>query len=202
MSAATLSLRYLLTGFLFLTSLFLAPLGAAQTIAEKNLASCSECHGENGSPKDNRIPVIWGQNAAYLQRQLLAYRSGQRDNQIMSSMAESVAKDQLLSLAQNLSNLKWPSKGNQGGNAAKEFDLRKRLLAPQSMGLCLACHTADPSSMPEGTPRLWGQNLEYLLDQMSAYAQDDRTTNEAMSAIMKTISKKDQTEIARFYASH
>jgi cytochrome c553 len=202
MTKVSNSLRHLLVGLILLGVLIQAPLTQAQSNAQESLASCSQCHGENGNPKDSRVPVIWGQSPSYLQKQLIAYRSGQRDNQIMGSMAESVPKAQLLTLAQNLSVQTWPTKAAPNTNTTQEWILQSRLSGPKSMNVCLACHTADPSAMSEGTPRLWGQNLEYLLEQMSAYAQDDRTTSEAMSAILKTISKKDQTEIARFYASH
>jgi len=196
------SLKYLLLGLSALATWIQAPPSQAQTNAQQTIASCSACHGEDGSPKDSRFPVIWGQNSTYLQKQLMAYRSGQRDNQIMGSMAESVPKDLIPSLAQELSNHSWPTKSHEDMEIAKEPVVNSRASGPKSLGLCLSCHRTDPSTTADGTPRLWGQNLEYLLDQMSAFTQDDRTTNESMSAIMKTISKNEQNEIARFFSSH
>ena len=65
----------------------------AADVVENALGICASCHGADGLPKDPTVPIIWGQRAKYIEKQLLDYRSGDRDNQIMSSMAEAVRRD-------------------------------------------------------------------------------------------------------------
>ena len=74
--------------FLFLFAL-VAP-ACAQSALDNQLGVCWSCHGVEGKPKDPSVPIIWGQQAAYLEKQMRDFRSGDRDSQIMASMAESV----------------------------------------------------------------------------------------------------------------
>src|SRR3954447_24339833 len=40
---------------------------------EAALTTCWSCHGSAGEPKDPTIPIIWGQLAPYLEKQLRDY---------------------------------------------------------------------------------------------------------------------------------
>ena len=53
----------------------------------RQLPPCESCHarGSGGPPE---APVIAGQNAAYLERQLLAYKTGQRKNDVYRRMRD------------------------------------------------------------------------------------------------------------------
>ena len=73
----------------FVTLLAFTSAQAADPL-ESSLQICSSCHGSAGKPSDPTIPIIFGQQARYLEKQLKDYRSGDRDSQIMSSMAEAV----------------------------------------------------------------------------------------------------------------
>lgn len=48
---------------------------------------CQSCHGLDGIAKMPEMPNIAGSDAAYLYRQLQAYRSGARQNELMSAVA-------------------------------------------------------------------------------------------------------------------
>lgn len=53
----------------------------------RKLAPCESCHARGvGGPHET--PVIAGQNAAYLERQLLAFKSGERRNDVYRRMRE------------------------------------------------------------------------------------------------------------------
>jgi cytochrome c553 len=56
---------------------------------EDKLASCSACHGANGDkPLAPDYPVLAGQYKDYLEQALKAYRSGRRQNPIMTMQVE------------------------------------------------------------------------------------------------------------------
>jgi cytochrome c553 len=60
------------------------PAEAADDI-EAKVQVCASCHGQNGVPIDPKtMPIIWGQQESYLFKQLHDYKSGDRDNPIMS----------------------------------------------------------------------------------------------------------------------
>src|SRR5947208_2488669 len=81
----------------------------AETIEEKAVV-CAACHGENGMPPEQAlpVPVIWGQNLGYLFFQLRDFKSGARKNDIMSPIADALPREDLMSLAQYFSKKPWP----------------------------------------------------------------------------------------------
>ncbi len=81
---------------------------AADDIADK-AKICAGCHGTDGIPQLKTMPVIWGQNAGYLFLQLRDFQSGARKNDLMSPIAATLAKEDLLPLAEYFSKLKWPN---------------------------------------------------------------------------------------------
>lgn len=48
---------------------------------------CQSCHGMNGIAQQPEMPTIAGSDATYLVRQLDAYRTGERKNEMMSAVA-------------------------------------------------------------------------------------------------------------------
>ena len=96
--------------------LFLAPLllmsapgaFAAEDIAEK-AQLCATCHGKDGVPIDKTIPVIWGQNEGYFYLQLRDFKIGTRKQALMSPIAATLEKEDMLALAAYFSKLEWPN---------------------------------------------------------------------------------------------
>ena len=64
---------------------------AADAAAGKQKAGmCRTCHGIDGMAKVPDAPNIGGESAIYLERQLKAFRSGERKHEQMSVIAESL----------------------------------------------------------------------------------------------------------------
>ena len=79
----------------------------AGPIEDKALV-CAACHGSDGLPKDKTIPILWGQNAAYLYLQLRDFEKGERKSELMSPIAHDVVKDDALELAEYFAAKEWP----------------------------------------------------------------------------------------------
>lgn len=52
--------------------------------------SCFGCHGPEGRSRVNSYPSLAGRSEAYLSQQLHAFRSGERENPMMSSIARNL----------------------------------------------------------------------------------------------------------------
>ena len=90
-----------------LGTLLLPAPSPAQTIEEK-AQLCAACHGENGIPQEKTTPVIWGQYQGYLYLELRDYKSGAHKNDIMSPLAETLAREDMMALALYFSQKRWP----------------------------------------------------------------------------------------------
>lgn len=69
------------------------------------LASCVACHGADGIGKAPQYPNLRGQKAAYLEKQLKAYRSGSREAPDMARMARSLSDEEIAYIAEYFSSM-------------------------------------------------------------------------------------------------
>ncbi|HKL45181.1 MAG TPA: cytochrome C, partial [Roseovarius sp.] len=76
---------------------FLAQMSSAQEVtgdaqAGRKLAmQCRTCHGIEGHAKMPIVPHIGGENPAYIEHQLTAFRDGQRVHEMMSVVAKGLS---------------------------------------------------------------------------------------------------------------
>ena len=66
---------------------FAAHAAGDPAIGRKTAATCSLCHGIDGKAKVPDAPNIGGESPIYLERQLKAFRSGERRHEQMSVIA-------------------------------------------------------------------------------------------------------------------
>ena len=63
------------------------PAPAASAAVQVDVSACQTCHGPNGISRNQHVPNLAGQQAAYLVLQLQAFRNGTRHNPVMESIA-------------------------------------------------------------------------------------------------------------------
>ena len=170
-----------------------APL-PAQTIEEK-AQLCAACHGENGIPQEKTTPVIWGQYQGYLYLVLRDYKSGARKNDIMSPLAETLAREDMMALALYFSQKRWPDLQQP---AAPPDGAARAVRANGSVG-CTGCHQGQYQG--EGTqPRVAGQYREYLQQTMLDFRTRARGNNPGMTDLMLATSEADIAALAQYMA--
>jgi cytochrome c553 len=77
-----------------------APASAADLAAGKKKAVlCAVCHGQNGIAAIPEAPNLAGESSIYIEKQLKAFRSGERTHEQMSIIAQSLTDDDILNLA-------------------------------------------------------------------------------------------------------
>jgi cytochrome c553 len=172
----------------------------AQDAIEPQAAPCAACHGADGRPSDPTIPIIWGQQADYLAKQLRDYRNGDRDSQIMSSMAESVKEADIPALARYFSSKSWPRPAVGQGDEAGAGVARTTLASAQ----CEQCHGAGLVGGKIGdqvAPRLAGQEGGYLTETMKDFKSHQRSNDATMSALLQPLAATQIEALAKYLAS-
>lgn len=90
--------QFLLVSFLVSTSADVA--GAVDIKAGKKKARlCNICHGINGLATNPEAPNLAGENAFYIEKQLQAFKKGDRQHGQMSMIAKSLKDDDIKNLA-------------------------------------------------------------------------------------------------------
>lgn len=159
------------------------------------LGVCVACHGNNGVPKGGNIPIIYGQQENYVAKQLHDFHTGERNFEIMKWMSETLTDAELSATAAYIAKQKWPAKAATVAAGA----------APRGVAVCQSCHAANfmGAVQAEGmtTPRLAGQNYDYLVEAMRRFAEGERTNNADMVQIMKGISPADRDAMAKYLST-
>lgn len=146
---------------------------------------CRTCHGLNGIATMPQAPNIGAERADYLERQLLAFRSGARVNEMMSVVAASL-DDQAIA------------------DAAAWFAAQRLAVSvPQGRtapGLCAACHGDDGVAVAPEAPNLAGESAVYIEAQVKAFRNGQRS-DPLMSPVAATVTPEELAEAAAFYGA-
>ncbi len=206
-SNASLLPRLLAT--LFATAAISAPALAADAAApaKPDLARgaqisaevCGACHTADGTRGLPANPNLQGQHPEYLVKQLTEFKSGKRENAVMTAMASTLSEADMRNVAAF-----YASKPAVPG-AAKDKDtvrMAERIYRGGIAGLrvpaCSGCHTPDGAGIPSQYPRLGGQHAEYTASQLTAFRDGTRTNNDQMTGVAARLNDREIKALADY----
>lgn len=162
-------------------------------IAEK-VELCATCHGADGVPVVEKVPIIRGQHMFYLLTQLKDYRAERRSHEIMTPMAKELSDEEMTALATYFAAQPWP---NYHESASQEDKAVAERLAVQ--GQCTQCHLGGMLG-DSRNPRLANQKLDYLIQTHTDFRDETRANSPPMTAIVRTWSDEDIAAMSRYLA--
>ncbi|WP_286234018.1 c-type cytochrome [Thalassotalea sediminis] len=150
-------------------------------------ATCVACHNADGNSTNAMYPSIAGQGEAYLYKQLVEFKSGERDNAIMAGMVGALSEDDMQNLAAYFASQTLKPV------AAKANVLGKELYtggdAARGITTCIACHSVDGKGMDSARfPAIGGQHPSYLASQLNAFRSGTRAND--LNGMMQDIAAK------------
>lgn len=122
------------------------------------LAVCQSCHGARGISTAQGIPSLAGEPDAFLEYQLVFFRTGARKNAVMSPIAESLSDDDVRILAAYYASLPPPIADTTPDPSPALTTAGAKLAAEQH---CAGCHLPGFTGT-EATARLAAQREDYL----------------------------------------
>jgi cytochrome c553 len=171
-------------------------LGRGATLAQ----NCSMCHGVE-SLIQVTAPVLAGQFADVIYKQLSDYQSGQRANSIMPPIIRNLSDRDLRDLANYYSTLPRPPAVEIG--TVEDASIRKlvNVGAPmRNIAACAACH--GERDRKGAAPWLGGQSSAYMAGQLHAFASGDRHNdiNQQMRNVARNMTQEEIDAVAKYYA--
>ncbi len=161
--------------------------------------TCGACHTNDGSRGVPTYPILQGQHAEYLVKQLAEFKAGKRDNPIMKGMAAPLSEDDMRNVAAFYES-KVPKPG-----AAKHKDtveLGQKIwrggLADRMVPACAGCHGPTGMGVPAQYPRLSGQHSDYVEAQLVAFRAGKRANSPQMAAIAAKMSDAEIKAVADY----
>lgn len=169
-----------------------AAYGAGDPAAGKALSlACSACHGLDGaSGIDPTYPNLAGQSEKYLFRQMQLIRSNERPILLMTGQLTGKSDQDLADLAAYYASLPVKIRQATGDDEsiAKAQAIYRGGIMAKGVAACTACHSPTGSgNAPAGFPQLGGQPAAYVIDQLTAYREGQRTSDEDQGGMMRDI---------------
>lgn len=162
---------------------------------------CAACHTADGNSVTPANPVLAGQGADYLHKQLVDFKSGERKSPVMSGIVAKLSPADMKNLSA------YFSEKQAKGRTAK--DMEKALLGQkiyrggvQGSGVpaCASCHGANGQGIPVQFPRLAGQHAKYTLDQLNKFRAGDRANDagKMMRVIAAKMTPQEMEAVAQY----
>lgn len=181
------------------------PAAAAKPDLAKGQATstnvCGACHAADGSRGVPANPIIAGQHAEYLVKQLTEFKSGKRDNAIMKGMAATLSEADMVNVAAF-----YAGKGAKAG-FAKNKDLvvlgekiYRGGIAERNVPACSGCHGPTGSGIPSAYPRLRGQHGDYTEAQLKAFRDGGRKNSPIMTGVVAKMNDKELKAVSDYIA--
>ena len=200
-----------------LTCLVMAILGASAQAAETAAAPaakpdlakgatisstvCVACHTSDGSRGSPANPILQGQRADYIVKQLGEFKSGKRENAIMKGMASALSEADMVNVAAFYASKEAkPGFAKNKDLAAAGEKVYRGGVAERSVPACAACHGPTGAGIPAQYPRLGGQHADYVEAQLLAFRSGTRHNNPAMSAVAARLSDREIKALSDYAA--
>ncbi len=170
---------------------------AADLAAGKEKAElCTGCHGEAGISQTENIPSLAGQPDAFIQWQLVFFRSGSRKSEQMQGIVEQINNDDIRNLGAYFASLAPPK-----APPDDDPDLSQKGAQAAVGRRCASCH-ADTFAGTKAVARIADQREEYLLKALHDYKSGVRSGGgmAAMADVAYSLSEEEITALAHYLA--
>ena len=163
-------------------------------------ATCAACHGQDGaSPLDPSYPVLAGQVESYLFRMLQMFQSGERYAPLMAGQLTGKSEQDLRDLAAYYASLPDKVVATDADDATLEMaeGIYRGGILDKGVAACASCHAPSGNGNgPAGFPDINGQPTTYVIDQLTAYREGERDSDEVYGGMMRGVaSRLTDTEI-------
>ena len=159
----------------------------AQSIVTK---VCAACHATDGNSVSPANPVLAGQHADYIAKQLADYKNNKdRKNPVMFGMASPLSPQDMKNLGAYFESQKPKSRAAKDPALVKlgQQIYRGGIMA-KGVAACASCHGPNGAGIPAQFPRVAGQYAEYSTAQLQSFRAAERANDP--NSMMRTIAAK------------
>lgn len=202
------------TALLGLTCAAFLPLGhAAEKPAKADPAQaqqivtkvCAACHGADGNSTSPVNPVLAGQHADYIVKQLVDFKgNNDRKNPVMLGMASPLSPQDMKNLGAYFEAQKPKTRAAKDAALVKlgQQIYRGGIMA-KGVAACTSCHGPTGAGMPAQFPRLAGQYPEYIAAQLQVFRSGERANdpNKMMRAVAARLSDVEIKAVSEYIAA-
>ncbi len=198
------------TAAMLLTAAVALPAAAAGTPApakadlakgQEKAATCMACHVADGTRGLPANPILQGQHAEYIVKQLTEFKAGKRVNAVMSGMAAALTPEDMVNIAAFYnSKPAVPGAARNKDTVALGEKIYRGGIASKQVPACAGCHSPTGAGMPAQYPRIGGQHADYTELQLTTFRSGARGNSAQMMAIAARMSDKEIKAVSDYIA--
>ncbi len=163
------------------------PAGSIEAGRTKS-ATCAACHGADGNSVTPDWPMLAGQHASYIVKQLRAFKNGERTDVTMKPFADMLSEQDMLDVAAYFEAQTPIPKGADPALVTLGQQIYRGGVPARGVAACIACHGPEGAGNPLAAyPRISGQHAAYTAKQLSAYAAGDRRSDVDLNQMMRNV---------------
>jgi cytochrome c553 len=141
-------------------------------------ATCVACHGADGNSASDLYPKIAGQHKSYLEKQLLQFKSGERDNAIMLGMVAALSEQDMKDLAAYYASQEATPETVSAEIAVAGRDLYMGGDKQRGIPACSACHGPRGNGLELAQfPKISNQHPAYIKAQLEGFRSKMRNND-------------------------
>lgn len=168
---------------------------------QEKAAACMACHTADGTRGQPANPILQGQHAEYIVKQLTEFKSGKRANAIMSGMAAALTPEDMVNIAAFYnSKPAVPGAARNKDTVALGEKIYRGGIAGKQVPACAGCHNPTGAGIPAQYPRIGGQHIDYTEAQLVAFRSGARGNSSQMTAIAARMSDKEIKAVSDYIA--
>jgi cytochrome c553 len=173
-------------------------LAKGQAIATQVCASCHTVDGSRGAPG---IPILAGQHAEYIVKQLGEFKADKRKNPVMKGFASALSEDDM----RNVAAFYTTKEAKPGFAKSKDLvmlgeQIYRGGIADKHVPACAGCHSPTGAGIPAQFPRIAGQHADYTEAQLNAFRLGARSNSAPMTAIAYKMNEREIKAVADYIA--
>jgi cytochrome c553 len=166
-------------------------------------ATCAACHGVDGNSVTPAWPMLAGQHASYIVRQLRAFKVGERTDVTMKPFADMLSEQDMLDVAAYFEAQTPTPKGADPSLVGLGQQIYRGGVPGRGVAACIACHGPDGNGNPLASyPRIGGQHAAYTTKQLNAYRGGDRRSDVELNQMMRNVAEQLFDDEIRALASY
>src|SRR5476651_2368378 len=165
---------------------------------------CAACHAADGNSVSPANPVLAGQHADYIAKQLADFKTNKdRKNPIMLGMASALSPQDMQNLGAYFEAQKPKTRAAKDPALVKiGLQIYRGGIMNKGVAACASCHGPNGAGIPAQFPRVAGQYAEYAAAQLQGFRVGDRANdpNRMMRAVAARLSDAEIKAVSEYIA--
>jgi cytochrome c553 len=168
---------------------------------------CAACHAADGNSAISINPILAGQHADYLSKQLHNFKvkpgasQAERANAVMAGFAAMLSDEDIRNIsafyaAQRIA----PALPTDKSLVARGQQIYRAGIPSKGVPACAGCHSPNGAGMPAQYPRLSGQHADYTAATLTAFRSQERANSGQMMTIAAGMSDADIRAVSEYVA--